>query len=56
LAFALILPFLKIIASSITLGFGDSNGIFVVSFLIGARIEIASGLLINNFLPKRKFK
>ncbi len=48
---ALILVFLKIAASSITLGSGGSGGIFAPALFIGAMTGVFFGGLVHNFFP-----
>ncbi|QQS34942.1 MAG: chloride channel protein [Ignavibacteriales bacterium] len=48
---AFILIFVKIIATSITLGSGGSGGIFAPSLYMGAMLGYAFGVLSNNLFP-----
>lgn len=48
---AVILIFLKITATSVTLGSGGSGGVFAPSLFIGAMLGSAYGLLTQFFLP-----
>lgn len=48
---ALILVFVKILATSITLGSGGSGGIFAPSLFMGATVGVAYGILVNMFFP-----
>lgn len=48
---ALTLVFVKILATSITLGSGGSGGIFAPSLFMGATLGVAFGLLINEVFP-----
>jgi len=50
----IILIFLKIIATSITLGSGGSGGIFAPSLVVGALLGEAFGHLVNLVLPGMK--
>lgn len=45
------LIFLKIICTSVTLGFGGSGGVFAPSLFIGAMLGGAFGWLANNYFP-----
>lgn len=48
---ALSLIFLKILATSVTLGSGGSGGIFAPSLFLGAMIGCAFGWLVHNYYP-----
>lgn len=48
---ALALVFLKIIATSLTLGSGGSGGIFAPSLFMGAMLGFFFGNLVNHFFP-----
>jgi CIC family chloride channel protein len=48
---ALSLVFVKIFATSITLGSGGSGGIFAPSLFMGATLGVAFGILINMLFP-----
>ena len=47
----LILAFMKILATSITLGSGGSGGVFAPSLFIGAMLGGAYGLLVHSWMP-----
>jgi CIC family chloride channel protein len=47
----IILIFLKIIATSVTLGSGGSGGIFAPSLVVGALLGEAFGYLVNHIFP-----
>ena len=49
---AFILIFVKILATSITLGSGGSGGIFAPSLFMGAMLGYFFGSLVNNFFPE----
>lgn len=45
------LSFLKVIATSITIGSGGSGGVFAPSLFIGAMVGGAFGILVNHYSP-----
>lgn len=47
----LILPFIKIITTSLTIGSGGSGGVFAPGLVIGGAVGGAMGLTIHTFLP-----
>ena len=47
----LLLPFVKILATSLTLGSGGSGGVFGPGLTIGASVGAALGILLHLFLP-----
>jgi len=51
LAVILFVPFLKILATSLTLGSGGSGGVFGPGLTIGASVGAALGLLMHLFFP-----
>jgi len=51
LAVVLLLPFLKIIATSLTLGSGGSGGVFAPGLTIGASVGASLGLVLHMFFP-----
>ena len=51
LGFMLALMFLKILATSITLGAGGSGGVFAPALFVGAMAGGAFGKVVNNLLP-----
>jgi len=51
LSVVLLLPFLKIVATSLTLGSGGSGGVFAPGLTIGASVGASLGLLLHMFFP-----
>ncbi|MDD4483964.1 MAG: chloride channel protein [Methanoregula sp.] len=51
LAVVLLLPFLKIVATSLTLGSGGSGGVFAPGLTIGASVGASLGLILHMFFP-----
>jgi len=51
LVVVLLLPFLKIIATSLTLGSGGSGGVFAPGLTIGAAVGASFGLILHLFFP-----
>ena len=51
LAVLLLLPFLKILATSLTLGSGGSGGVFAPGLTIGAAIGGALGMILHLLAP-----
>ncbi|MFA6362657.1 chloride channel protein [Methanoregula sp.] len=51
LAVVLLLPFAKIIATSLTLGSGGSGGVFAPGLTIGAGVGASLGLILHLFFP-----
>jgi CIC family chloride channel protein len=51
LAVVLLLPFVKILATSLTLGSGGSGGVFAPGLTIGAAVGAALGILLHLFFP-----
>ncbi len=49
---ALLLVFIKIFATSITLGSGGSGGIFAPSLFLGSMIGCSFGSFVHNYLPQ----
>jgi CIC family chloride channel protein len=47
----LALMFLKVLATSFTLGSGGSGGVFAPSLFIGSTLGAACGLLVNQYWP-----
>ncbi|RMF81079.1 MAG: CBS domain-containing protein [Chloroflexi bacterium] len=48
---ALVLMFLKIMATNITLGSGGSGGVFAPSLFMGAMLGTIVGIVVNNLFP-----
>jgi CIC family chloride channel protein len=51
LAVVMLLPFAKILATSLTLGSGGSGGVFAPGLTIGAAIGASFGLILHLFFP-----
>jgi CIC family chloride channel protein len=51
LAVVLLLPFVKILATSLTLGSGGSGGVFAPGLTIGAAVGAALGIILHLFFP-----
>jgi len=51
LAVLLLLPFVKILATSLTLGSGGSGGVFGPGLTIGASVGAALGIILHLFFP-----
>lgn len=51
LAVVLLLPFVKILATSLTLGSGGSGGVFGPGLTIGAAVGAALGMVLHFFFP-----
>jgi len=51
LAVVLLLPFVKILATSLTLGSGGSGGVFGPGLTIGAAVGAALGIVLHLFFP-----
>jgi CIC family chloride channel protein len=51
LVVVLLLPFLKIVATSLTLGSGGSGGVFAPGLTIGASVGASLGLVLHLFFP-----
>jgi len=52
LAVLLLLPFIKIITTSLTIGSGGSGGVFAPGLVIGGAVGGAVGLSLHTFLPE----